>query len=66
MKHKSNYIMAYAQPITSTQNMQYPQQVWFIFIHISNTLSILLRTNSRCKTKEMEDVHYMPQRVLLY
>jgi len=38
IKHKSNYIKAYAQPITSTRNMQYPQQVRFIFTHISSTL----------------------------
>jgi hypothetical protein len=45
--------------------MQCPQQVWFIFINISSTLSILPCTNLRCKIREMEDVYYMTQWVLL-
>lgn len=65
IKHKSNYNRVFVQPITFTKNMQYPQQVWFTFIHIANILSFLLCTNSRCKTKEMKDVYYMPQWVLL-
>jgi len=65
IKHKANYTKAYAQPIATTQNMHYPQQVWFIFIHISSTLSALLCTNLRRKTKELGDVYYMKQWVLL-